>query len=94
MSKPAPTLTIVIAMPDEMAAKFEDNELVSSRLTVNANTMEITYEDEYEGPVTRTLTEIDIKAIAACLIWGGVNKDAAHDKVSADRPTTASIRIF
>ena len=94
MSKPAPTLTIVIAMPDALAAKFEEAELISSQLTVNANTMEITYEDDYEGPVTRSLTEIDIKEIAACLIWGGVNKDAAHDKVSADRPTTASIRIF
>ena len=97
MNKPAPTLTIVIAMPDEMAAKFEDNELISSTLTVNANTMEITYEDEDKGPVTRSLTEIDVKAIGACLIWGGINKDAAdaaHAKVSADRPTTASIRIF
>lgn len=94
MSKPAPKLTIVIAMPDAMAAKFEDNQLVSSTLTVNANTMEITYEDDYEGPVTRTLTEIDIKTIAACLIWAGINKDAAHDEVSGERPTTASIRIF
>ena len=94
MSKPAPTLTIVIAMPDAMAAKFEDAELISSTLTINANDMEITYEDDDEGPVTRSLTEIDIKAIGACLIWGGINKDAAHEKVSDDRPTTANIRIF
>lgn len=94
MSKPAPTLTIIIAMPDAMAAKFEDAELVSSTLTVNANTMEITYEDDEEGAVTRSLTEIDIKAIAACLIWGGINKDAANDKASDTRPTTANIRIF
>ena len=94
MSKPAPTLTIVIAMPDAMAAKFEDAELISSTLTINANDMEITYEDDDEGPVTRSLTEIDVKAIGACLIWGGINKDAAHEKVSGDRPTTASIRIF
>ena len=94
MSKPAPKLTIVIGMPDAMASKFEDRELVSSTLTINANTMEITYEDDEGGPVTRSLAEIDIKTIAACLIWAGLNKDAAHDEVSGKRPTTASIRIF
>jgi len=95
MSDTPPALTIIITMPDDLYNAFDQTDkLVSPTLTVNANTMEMTYEDEEQEATTRPLTEIDIKAISACLIWGGINKSAAHGEIPEAPRENPPVRIF